>query len=165
MCSSGSSVVYDAHMSEQRGSADSAMPGPNDLLQQALVARRYYLEGRTRVQIADEFGVSRFNVARLLDDALATDMVEITVHAPDSIDVELSAALKRQYGLEHAYVVSSKSPNTADRVDAVARATADLLASIISADHVLGVDCGRTLSHVAGHLNTLASCDIVQLTG
>ncbi|UZG60175.1 sugar-binding transcriptional regulator [Rhodococcus opacus] len=140
-------------------------PGPNDLVQQALVARRYYLEGRTRIQIADEFGISRFKVARILDDALTSGIVEIKVHTPDSIDIDLSSALKREYGLEHAYAVASKSPNTTDRVDAVAKTMAELLASILTPDDILGVDCGRTLTHVTGHLHTLAPCDIVQLTG
>ena len=32
--------------------------GPDELFQRAVIARRYYLEGRTRVEIAEEFGVS-----------------------------------------------------------------------------------------------------------
>ena len=37
--------------------------GPDELFQRAVIARRYYLEGRTRVEIAEEFGLSRFKVA------------------------------------------------------------------------------------------------------
>ena len=63
--------------------------GPDELFQRAVIARRYYLEGRTRVQIAEEFGISRFKVARELDEALSSGMVEITIHNPGSIDLEL----------------------------------------------------------------------------
>ena len=56
--------------------------GPDELFQRAVIARRYYLEGRTRVEIAEEFGLSRFKVARMLEEALETGMVEITVHDP-----------------------------------------------------------------------------------
>jgi DNA-binding transcriptional regulator LsrR (DeoR family) len=50
--------------------------GPDELFQRAVIARRYYLEGRTRVQIAEAFGLSRFKVARMLA-ALESGTVEI----------------------------------------------------------------------------------------
>ena len=139
--------------------------GPDELFQRAVIARRYYLDGRTRVQIGKEFGISRFKVARLLEDALASGMVEITIHDPGSIDVDLSTALQRQYGLEHAYAVMTDGNHPDDRVDAVATAMAQLLQSILREGDVLGVDCGRTLTHVARHLTSLPQCDVVQLTG
>jgi DNA-binding transcriptional regulator LsrR (DeoR family) len=139
--------------------------GPDELFQRAVIARRYYLDGRTRVQIGKEFGISRFKVARLLEDALASGMVEITIHNPGSIDVDLSTALQRQYGLEHAYAVMTDGNHPGDRVDAVATAMAQLLQSILREGDVLGVDCGRTLTHVARHLTSLPQCDVVQLTG
>lgn len=139
--------------------------GPDELFQRAVIARRYYLEGRTRIQIAEEFGLSRFKVARMLDEALESGMVEIKIHNPGAIDVELSTALQRQYGLEHAYAVSADSSNASDHVDAVARAMAELLQSILRDGDVVGVDCGRTLTHIAPYLTSLPRCDVVQLTG
>lgn len=139
--------------------------GPDELFQRAVIARRYYLEGRTRVQIAEEFGLSRFKVARMLDEAIESGMVEIRIHNPGSVDVELSTALQRRYGLEHAYAVAADTTHDADRVDAVAKAMAELLQSILRDGDVIGVDCGRTLTNIAPHLTTLPRCDVVQLTG
>ncbi|ABK75137.1 sugar-binding transcriptional regulator [Mycolicibacterium smegmatis] len=148
--------------------------GPDELFQRAVIARRYYLEGRTRVQIAEEFGISRFKVARMLDEALGSGMVEIKIHNPGSIDVELSTALQRRYGLQHAYAVMT-SPDSDprgtdtvgadDRVASVAKAMAELLQSILRDGDVIGVDCGRTLAHIADHITELPHCDVVQLTG
>jgi len=139
--------------------------GPDELFQRAVIARRYYLEGRTRIQIAEEFGLSRFKVARMLDEAIESGMVEIKIHNPGAIDVELSTGLQRRYGLEHAYAVTADSTNVADHVDAVARAMAELLQSILRDGDVVGVDCGRTLTHIAPYLTSLPRCDVVQLTG
>jgi DNA-binding transcriptional regulator LsrR (DeoR family) len=139
--------------------------GPDELFQRAVIARRYYLEGRTRIQIAEEFGISRFKVARELDEALATGMVEITIHNPGSIDVELSTELQRRFGLQHAYVVLTDENNPQERVDAVAKATAGLLQSILHEEDVIGVDCGRTLTKIADHITALPRADVVQLTG
>jgi DNA-binding transcriptional regulator LsrR (DeoR family) len=104
-------------------------------------------------------------VARILDDAVESGMVEIRIHNPASIDVDLSTELQRRYDLEHAYAVTADSTAKADRVAAVAKAMAELLASILREGDVVGVDCGRTLTHVAGHLKKLPNCDVVQLTG
>lgn len=139
--------------------------GADELFQRAVIARRYYLEGRTRVEIAEEFGLSRFKVARMLEEALESGMVEITIHDPGSIDVALSTELQRKYGLQHAYAVAAESKKTDDRVEAVAKAMAELLQSILHDGDVIGVDCGRTMTRIAPHLSALPKCDVVQLTG
>lgn len=139
--------------------------GPDELFQRAVIARRYYIQKRTMVQIAEEFGLSRFKVSRMLDEALDSGMVEITIHSPGSIDVELSTSMQRIFGLEHAYAVVADSNNADDIVESVAAAMAELLQSILREGDVIGVDCGRTITHVAGHLARLPRCDVVQLTG
>ena len=78
--------------------------------------------------------------------------------------VELSTALQRQYSLQHAYAVTADSNNSADRVETVAKATAELMHSILHDGDVIGVDCGRTVAHVAPHLSRLPKCDVIQLT-
>ncbi|AYJ50588.1 sugar-binding transcriptional regulator [Rhodococcus sp. P1Y] len=139
--------------------------GPEELIQRGLIARRYYVDNRTRVQIAEEFGLSRFKVARILEEAVASGMVEITVHAPESIDIELSHALKKTFGLRMAFAVRTASDDQQVLWDAVGRVTADLVGEIVNPTDVLGIDCGRTLSSMTTHLNTIAACDVVQLTG
>ena len=49
----------------------SQLAGPASLVLSASVARRYYLDGRSKTEIADEFGLSRFKVARLIETARA----------------------------------------------------------------------------------------------
>ena len=49
--------------------AGEPFTGPAQLVLTASVARRYYLDGKSKIEIADEFKLSRFKVARLLDDA------------------------------------------------------------------------------------------------
>ena len=139
--------------------------GPDELFQRAVIARRYYLERRTRVQIAEEFGLSRFKVARILDDAVESGMVEIKIHNPASIDVDLSTELQRRYDLEHAYAVTPDSTDKPGRVAAVAKAMAELLQSILRDGDVIGVDCGRTMTRIPPYLPPLPRCDVVQLTG
>ena len=51
--------------------------GPAQLILLASIARRYFLDGRSKVEIADEFGLSRFKVARLVDLARDSGLVHI----------------------------------------------------------------------------------------
>ena len=71
------------------------------------MARRFYLEGKSKIQIAEEFGVSRFKVARVLETALERDLVRIEIRVPAELDAERSDALRARYGLRHAVVVES----------------------------------------------------------
>ena len=82
--------------------------GPAQLVLAATVARRYYVDGRSKVEIADELDISRFKVARLLDQALATGLVRIEIGHPGSIDTDLSSRLRGQLGLRTAIVVSTR---------------------------------------------------------
>src|SRR2546430_13384582 len=50
---------------------------PSEVVLAARVARQFYLEGVSKVDIADRLGISRFRVARLLDSARDAGMVRI----------------------------------------------------------------------------------------
>lgn len=46
------------------------------------ISTDFYLEGRSKVDIAKEYGLSRFQVARMLDTARERGIVTITVRDP-----------------------------------------------------------------------------------
>jgi len=81
--------------------------GPARVVLTASVARRYYLDGRSKVEIAEEFGLSRFKVARLLDAARESGLVRIEIRHQGEIDVDLSARLQDRFGLQHSIVVDT----------------------------------------------------------
>jgi len=68
--------------------------GPAELVLQAAVARRHYLQNRSKVEIADELGISRFKVARLLEAARERGLVRIEIVRQGALDVDLSAQLQ-----------------------------------------------------------------------
>jgi DNA-binding transcriptional regulator LsrR (DeoR family) len=140
--------------------------GPGEMVQAAAMARRFYLEGKSKIQIAEEFGVSRFKVARVLETALERDLVRIEIRVPAELDAELSDALRAHYGLRHAVVVETP----ADQADApdpenLGAVAADLLGELVSDGDVLGLAWGRSIITMANALDRLALCTVVQLTG
>ncbi|MBT2509081.1 sugar-binding domain-containing protein [Streptomyces sp. ISL-98] len=147
--------------------------GPAELVQAAAMARRFYLEGKSKIQIAEEFGVSRFKVARVLETALERDLVRIEIRVPAELDAERSDALRARYGLRHAVVVESpadavdetttgSAPTDPENLGEVA---ADLLGELVTEGDVLGLAWGRSTIHMAAALHQLPPCTVVQLTG
>ncbi|MDG4864403.1 sugar-binding domain-containing protein, partial [Streptomyces sp. T-3] len=144
--------------------------GPAELVQAAAMARRFYLEGKSKIQIAEEFGVSRFKVARVLETALERDLVRIEIRVPAELDAERSDRLRARYGLRHAVVVESPS-SAAESADEspdpenLGEVAADLLGELVTEGDVLGLAWGRSTIHMAAALDRLPPCTVVQLTG
>jgi DNA-binding transcriptional regulator LsrR (DeoR family) len=139
--------------------------GPAELIQALTIARQYFLEGRSKVEIAAELGISRYKVARILDACLADGLVKIEITAPDAVDPELSQALAHRFGLKHAVVVGAAQSDPPALRRAVGHAAAALLSELVTESDVLGVAWGRTLDSMASALTSLARCRIVQMTG
>lgn len=127
-------------------------------------ARRFYLEDQSKVQIADELGVSRFKVARLLESAREWGIVNITIADDGVVDEALSAALRDELGLQRAVVVGA-SGNDDDVRRTVGRAAATLLTQTLQDGETLGMGWGRTLGATAEAIDELPRISVVQLTG
>ena len=130
-----------------------------------LAARRYFLDGASKSEIAQELGISRFKVARLLDDARRDGIVRIEIGAPPEIDVELSTELAARYGLRDALVVRTMDGPDDFKREQLGRACAELLTETLEAHDVLGISWGRTLHAMVGHLSRLPACAVVQIVG
>src|SRR6266700_7079619 len=138
---------------------------PAELVRTASIARRFFLDGRSKNEIAEEFGVSRFKVARILDDARAEGIVHIEIRLPAGLDASLAQGLREAFGLRHAIVVDTPVEPEAQMRQQLAHAAAALLKEIVTVDDVVGVGYGRTLTLMAEEIAGLAPCTVVALTG
>ncbi len=130
----------------------------------AAVARAYYLEELPRVEIAHNFGISRFKVARLLERARQEGVVTIEINDWGLPDPVLSERLRDALQLNHCHVVRSHGDSATVRMQIGAAAAAHLSATLTDGE-VLGVNWGRTLAATTGQLEQLPSLTIVQLSG
>jgi DNA-binding transcriptional regulator LsrR (DeoR family) len=139
--------------------------GPAALVLTATIARRYYLDGESKSDIAAALGLSRFKVARLLDHALATGLVRIEIGSAGEIDLDLSVRVGDAFGLRHCIVLDAPDDDHAALRTTLGRAAADLLQEIIEPGDVLGLSWARSLMAMRTALTRLPRCDVVQLTG
>jgi DNA-binding transcriptional regulator LsrR (DeoR family) len=146
---------------------------PSEVVLAARVARQFYLEGVSKVDIADRLGISRFRVARLLDSARESGLVRIEIGLPGGmLDAGLSAELCSVFGLKHAFVFNFPEDEAepdgrggAPLRQRLGEATGQVLMDLITPGDVLGLTWSRTLSGLTAALTQLPPCPIVQLTG
>ena len=139
---------------------------PSEVVLAARVARQFYLEGVSKVDIADRLGISRFRVARLLDSARDTGMVRIEIGLPGgTLDAGLSAELCSATGLKHAFVFNFPDDDEPALRRRLGEEAGQALMDLIRPGDVLGMSWSRTLSGLAASLTQMPPCPIVQLTG
>ena len=152
-------------MSDNRRRRRESALGPAELVLTASVARRYYLDGATKSQIAEELKLSRFRVARILNHAREAGIVKIEIDYRGDLDLELSIALGAAYGLRHCLVVNCPNLEDARLRAGLGAVAAGLLSEIVGPEDVLGVVWARSVMAMRDALGRLTPCTVVQLTG
>jgi DNA-binding transcriptional regulator LsrR (DeoR family) len=138
---------------------------PGAVLLAATAARRFYIEGASKSEIAEELGISRFKVARILDQARASGLVRIEIHYEGEIDFDLSVQLASHLHLRQCLVVTTPDEDLAQLRTTIGNVLARYLSETITADDVVGVAWSRTAVAMRAALTQLPPCPFVQLTG
>ena len=128
-----------------------------------IVSKAYYIEHKSKVEIAEELGVSRFRVARLLAQAEELGVVTHTLNSGGMI-TELSDAVAHHLNIRHAIVLEVYGDVPSVRT-AVGRAIGLYVRDIIEDGEVLGIGWGRTLNAMFDDLDELPNVEIRLLTG
>lgn len=125
------------------------------------VARLFYEQQLTKLEIAARLGISRFRVARLIDRALADGVVRIEFRGAPGQDRTLGAAVVERFGVGRCVVAASDDPA------AVARLAAEVVDGLLEPGDSIGIAWGTTLARVvrAMPLRDDPSIDVVQLAG
>jgi DNA-binding transcriptional regulator LsrR (DeoR family) len=143
----------------------AGVPGPAEVVLAARVARLYFLEDHSKVEIAQDLRISRFRVARLLSTARAMGMVRIEIGMPGTLDAALSAELASAFGLRHAFVYEFSDDGDSSLRQRLGEAAGEAIADIATPADVVGIAWSRSLSGMARNLTTFPRCPIVQMTG
>ncbi|WP_459094820.1 sugar-binding transcriptional regulator [Devosia sp. A449] len=130
------------------------------------VARRFYLDGLSKSEIANELGISRFRVARLIERAVRDGIVRIEFTYPvDEIDYELSAALQARTGLRGAVIVKDTGDDLELMLDSIGKVAASTIRDLASTSQILGIASTRVAEAMTRNLQPFANGAVVQLAG
>lgn len=131
----------------------------------AELAKAYYLDDVSKVDIAKAFGMSRFQVARLLEQARASGVVTIEVHDPRLPRSAREHALADALGIDTARIVELDETDGDLRVEQFGAVVLTAMRDAIRPGMTVGLCWSRTLDRAARFLPALPPCSLVQLTG
>lgn len=129
------------------------------------ISRRYYLDGQSRVDIAQALGLTRFQVGRILQEALSSGLVRIEIGRPGQPDPELGKALAEALGIERAVVIRAASDSFSTTLAQIAGQLAIVVAETVAAGSTLGLTWSRTADAMSHSISNLQPCTVVQLAG
>lgn len=147
-----------------RGSARAGL-GPTSLARREMmiVSKAHYVDHKSKIEIADELGMSRFRVARLLAQAEEVGVVTHTLNSGGLIE-EYSEAVARHLDIRSASVLEVYGDVPSVRT-AVGRAIGLYVRDSIDEGEVLGIGWGRTLNAMFDDLDDMPHVEVRLLTG
>ena len=127
----------------------------------------YYRDGLTRTEIAKNLGLSRFQVARILDSAADNGYVTVKIREPDSWHSDLERVLEREFALKSVVIVDDDDLSREEVRRRAADAAGDYLLDILRNGDHLGVSLGKTVGSVVHQLPDRIdrAVSVVQLIG
>lgn len=132
----------------------------------ARAAWLYYLEDLTQGEIAQEMGVSRSTVTRLLQRAKSDGLVQVSLKVPSGI-FQAERDLERAFGLDRARIVPN-SGNDAMQKRWLGHVAAEVMVSLVSTRAIVAIGWGSTMQSLADALagqQPVADAQIVALVG
>ena len=141
--------------------------GPAEAITAASIARRFYVLGQSKLEIANEFGVSRFKVARILDQARESGLVRVEFELGMPVDLALSDELRAAYGLNRVLVLE-RALSQGDRPTVrrhIGTLAAAVLSEVVTKDDVVGLSWARSVNVMAESVASLPRIPVVQLCG
>lgn len=128
------------------------------------IARRFYMDDVSKVEIAKEYSISRFKVARLLEEARERGIVRIKIVDPANQNGELALQLREHLLLDEVVLVPADRNVVVER-EALGAGAAKLLKKHIGDGARVGLSWGRTLMPIAAHLDGIPNSEFIQIAG
>lgn len=135
----------------------------------AEVARMYYVEGMSQMDIADMLFFSKAKVSRALRIAREEHIVEFQINYPLKRSIALETELKRRFDLKEALVVTDlyDNQNTDISIKRIGEMAASYLDEILKDGDSIGISWGRTMHQAVRQLNPSSprNIQVLQLVG
>ncbi len=131
------------------------------------VAKLYYQSEFSQQQIAQQMGISRPSVSRLLQYAKEQGYVNIQIIDPVENMEDLERQLARKYGMQEVRIAYSTLNDPGEIKKYIGSKAAEYLNEIVRDGDIIGVSWGTTMYNVACRLKSraLKGAQIVQLKG
>ena len=121
----------------------------------ARAARLHFEFGLTHQEVAENLGISRVKVTRLLKQARESGMVRVVVDTDVSVYSELEQQLAARFGLSATILVPSRGPKNGNLRTVLAQGAGGYMTRVIRDGMVVAVGLSRTIGEMARQLSSV----------
>ncbi|GAB6093123.1 sugar-binding transcriptional regulator [Furfurilactobacillus curtus] len=116
----------------------------------ASIAQDYYLSKLPITDLSKKYQLSRYLLSKALDEALATGLVKISIDAPVSRNLELELQFKRQFKLDHMFILRDSESPDKDSANIIDFAASEIQ-ELIHHSRTVGMTWGGTVWNIIDH--------------
>jgi DNA-binding transcriptional regulator LsrR (DeoR family) len=133
----------------------------------ARVASMYYDKEKNQQQIADEIGLTRSAISRLLTEAHKRGIVEHIIHYPWRTSIELENALSARFDLKHVQVLIRQNKTYEEMLQGLGVLAAEYFTSLLPNLKIVGITWGTGLYQMVRAFRPINRPDmeVIQLIG
>jgi DNA-binding transcriptional regulator LsrR (DeoR family) len=132
------------------------------------VCEMFYYDGLSKIEISKNLRISRFKVARIIDEARRSGMVQIHIVNPFVDFYSLEKELEKRLGLRAVMIIEGVENNELLNRQLLGQAAAKYLTETLGDGDFLGIAWGQTVKETINTLPQNVSVDIkgvVQVSG
>lgn len=131
------------------------------------IAKLYYKEDLSQVEIANMVGISRSNISRILRKCRELKIVDVKINDTSSIRSVFQDRIKNRFQMKHIVVVPSSNELEKSKAQ-MGIAAAELVQTLLKDSLKIGISRGSTLYHLVNHIREerrFLELEVVQLVG
>lgn len=139
----------------------------NNNLLKVKVCKLYYKNCLSKIEIGKKLRISRFKVAKLLDEAVKEGVVNITINEPKDTYLDLENSLEERFKIYRAVVVGTSFSYEETRRN-IGVGAANCLIGMVYDNDTVGIAWGTTIYEMVSSLPASvnrSNISVVQLTG
>ncbi len=142
------------------------MKQPKDKSYLVKIAKRYFIDGFSQQQLAEEFQLSRPTISNLLKRCRKEGIVDIRIAESDNSAGALADRLVGNFPIKQALIAESRHDDQST-LESVGEKGAYYLQSVLTKDSRLGIAWGSALFQVVRHMPhmNLSGIEVIQMVG
>jgi len=131
------------------------------------IAKLFYQNGLSKIEIGEKLRISRLKVANLLERAVTDGIVKITINEPENSFIDIENKIEKRFGINRAVIVETSTDYEETKKN-IGRAAASCFEDIVYDNDIIGIAWGSSIYEM---VNTLPqrvirkNITIVQITG
>lgn len=131
------------------------------------VSKLYYEQDLSKIEISKNLRISRFKVAKLIDDAVKEGIVKINIEEPKNNFIDLENKIERKFKIFRVCIVDSYPDYNITKKN-IGKAAANCFIDMIQDGDTVGIAWGTTIyemiNEIPSEINR-KNVSVVQLTG